>query len=282
MKTCFMVVLSVLLIASPAQAQDHHHVNSADSSQADKPFQFEVVSMRLHPPGTMPYPTVFTPDNYRETETIAEIIMRAYNPQYSGYWPLSKIQGAPAWVANDRYDINARVADADVEAWKEVLYQNSDLLHSALQSILKERCKLALHRTSIEAPYLDLVVSRQDAKLRDTIPGKAKPVPGKTSKVGQGFAIYEDQEIRFAGVSMEEFAEFLTRMSQDHPVQDKTGLAGRYDFTLPWYDYRHYPNSEFSNPLSRIQIKDVGLTLKPGKGPAYVFTIDHIERPDPN
>jgi uncharacterized protein (TIGR03435 family) len=81
---------------------------------------------------------------------------------------------------------------------------------------------------------------------------------------------------------MEEFAEFLTWMSQDNPVQDKTGLSGRYDFTVPWYDYRRYPNSEFSNPLSRVQIKDIGLTLKPGKGPAYIYTIDHIERPEPN
>lgn len=281
-KSCFMAVLSVLLIASPASAQKGPQASSASTAQTDRPFQFEVVSIRPHPAGTMPYPTVFTPDSYSETETISEMIMQAYNPQPWRYWSRSKIQDAPAWVANDRYDINARVADADVAAWKEVLYQNSGLLRSAMQSMLKERFKLELHRTPIEADYLDLVMNKQTAKLQDTVPGKVKPIPGKTRKVGQGLAIEEDGEMQFVGVSMEEFAEFLTLMSRDNPVQDKTGLLGRYDFTLPWYDYRRYPNSEFSNPLSRIQIKDIGLTLKPGKGPAYIFTIDHIERPDPN
>ena len=81
---------------------------------------------------------------------------------------------------------------------------------------------------------------------------------------------------------MEEFATLLTRSSPDYPVQDKTGLTGRYDFTLPWYDLQHYPDSEFSNPLDRMPISSIGLKLKRGTGTAFMVNIEHIERPDPN
>jgi uncharacterized protein (TIGR03435 family) len=64
------------------------------------------------------------------------------------------------------------------------------------------------------------------------------------------------------------------------PIQDKTGLTGRYDFTLPWYDYNHYP--EISDPLDRMPITSIGLMLQRGKGPGFLINIDHIEKPSPN
>ena len=147
---------------------------------------------------------------------------------------------------------------------------------------LRERCKLAVHVTSGEGPYLDLVASRHGAKLKDTVPGVVKPVKFKTMKLGNGFYIQDDGERRFVGVSMKEFAALLTRLSPDYPVQDETGLAGRYDFTLPWFGYRHYPASEFSSPLDRMPLKGAGLVLKRGKGPVNIIDIEHIERPDAN
>jgi hypothetical protein len=43
------------------------------------------------------------------------------------------------------YDIDARVASADVEAWQKQDMANPVLLRSALQEALKERCHLSLH-----------------------------------------------------------------------------------------------------------------------------------------
>jgi len=81
---------------------------------------------------------------------------------------------------------------------------------------------------------------------------------------------------------MDDLASVLTRLTKDYPVQDKTGLPGRYDFTLPWYSPQQHPTSEISNPLDRMPMSSIGLALKMGKGPGFVIDIDHIERPSPN
>jgi uncharacterized protein (TIGR03435 family) len=233
-------------------------------------------------PGTLPFPMQFTPDGYRATETISEMIMRAYNPQFWLYWSKSTVQDAPAWVAKDMYDIDARVAESDIEAWQKVQGQNSDLLRSALKSVLRERFKLVLDETPIEVPYLKLMVNKMGAKLQRSVPGQFKPISGKIRKAGQGFAVEENGEMRFVGISMEEFAHFLTLSARDYPVQDETGLSGRYNFKLAWYDNQQCQDSEFSNPLDRMPLTSIGLTLKAGKGLAYIFIINHIERPEPN
>ena len=81
---------------------------------------------------------------------------------------------------------------------------------------------------------------------------------------------------------MEEFTLSLMQLTQKYSVQDKTGLTGRYDFTLPWYDYVHHPTSEIRDPLDRMPINSIGLMLKRGKGPGFIINIDHIEKPSPN
>lgn len=250
-------------------------------ANAQKPFEFEVFSIHPHKPNTMPFPMEFTPNGYTDSERLSEIIMRAYNPQFWLYWRLSKIQNAPAWVGNDLYDINARVPQENVADWQKVMWQNSDLLRSALQAALKASFKLELHITAIQVPYLDLTVDRRGARLQPSA-FTARPVGYKTVKLGNGYYFENNGERRFVGVSMEELAHLLTQLNPDYPVQDKTGLAGRFDFTLPWFGPQQYPESEFASPLGRMPLKDIGLTLKKGTGPAYVIKIDHIERPDSN
>jgi uncharacterized protein (TIGR03435 family) len=97
--------------------------------------------------------------------------------------------------------------------------------------------------------------------------------------LGKGFYIQANGERQFVGVSMEEFTRTLAKLDKDHSVQDKTGLTGRYDFTLPWYDSDDNPSSD---PLGRMPITSIGLKLKLGKGPGFIINVDHIEKPDPN
>jgi uncharacterized protein (TIGR03435 family) len=89
-------------------------------------------------------------------------------------------------------------------------------------------------------------------------------------------------------------------MGDDRPILDKTGLTGKYDFTVRWFS-PDAPTplqrlSEMSaeerqaeirrrlvNPaqLAAIQ-KQLGLKLEPGKGPVEYIVIDHVERPSEN
>jgi uncharacterized protein (TIGR03435 family) len=280
-----LAIVSVM-IPSPALARSSHPGSSADNAPAEKQFEFEVVSIRPHKPGTNFLPRQFTPDGYRTSMSLRDMIMTAYNPQHGNYWSSSKVHNLPDW-ADGTYDINARIAQEDIAAWQQAqldsqFFKDPGLERSALRAILKDRFKLALHMTPIEVPCLNLIVDKHGAKLKDTVPGAIKPVKLKTMKLGEGFFIEDAGERQFVGVTIKELASLMTRLSRDYPVQDETGLTGRYDFTLPWYDYRHYPDSEFSNPLDRMPTTGIGIVLKRGKAPAFIFDIDHIEKPDAN
>ncbi len=110
------------------------------------------------------------------------------------------------------------------------------------------------------------------------MPGAVKIVPGKTSKLGDGFDIQQDGSERFVGVSMTGLASRLIRAAGGQIlIEDKTGLSERYDFTLPWYT-----EDPEGTGLDRMPISSIGLALKPGKAPITVINIDHIERPDAN
>jgi uncharacterized protein (TIGR03435 family) len=267
----------LILVATCAAAQDRTKGSSANSAQAKKQFAFEVVSIRLHKPGTELVGTEYLPNGYKGSFTLESAIMRAYLPGQLS----TKTLNAPDWVGTDWYDLDARVADEDMAAWQQAKGGpdsiDSELLHSAWQALLKERFKLAFHITPVEVPYLNLMVGKSGAKLHGTVPGAIKPVRGKSSSLGKGFYIDDNGNRQFVGVSMDELARGLMRLSRELPVQDKTGLTGRYDFTLPLY-----PASEMSNPMDRMPLTSIGLGLKPGKGPGFIVDIDHVERPDPN
>jgi uncharacterized protein (TIGR03435 family) len=93
--------------------------------------------------------------------------------------------------------------------------------------------------------------------------------------------------------TMAEFASVMQRGALDRPVVDKTGLSGRYDFSLDWAaDESEFggmmrarlplpDNSDKLDLFAAIQ-KQLGLKLEATKGPVETFIIDHAERPPDN
>jgi uncharacterized protein (TIGR03435 family) len=61
------------------------------------------------------------------------------------------------------------------------------------------------------------------------------------------------------------------------PVRDKTGLTGRYDFTVT-----SLPRDPDENEVYRYPLKHLGLAIKRGTEQRPALVIDHIERPSPN
>jgi len=70
------------------------------------------------------------------------------------------------------------------------------------------------------------------------------------------------------------------------PVVDKTGLTGKYDFSLTYYRYFDSQRSDDdTNPLPSLDtaIQDeLGLKIVPSHGPIQVLVIDHVEMPSAN
>ena len=131
----------------------------------------------------------------------------AYLPLPGYRWGSSKLLHAPAWVGDDIYDVEARVAPEDQAIWQQAYagrdFEDSELLRSAIREALKERCKMAVHVTPVEQPYWNIVMGKHGATLKETVPGAIKPVVGKSYAAGKGFYIQDNGKRQFVGVSMD-------------------------------------------------------------------------------
>lgn len=96
------------------------------------------------------------------------------------------------------------------------------------------------------------------------------------------------------GVQMEKLALMLSKVALGREVVDKTGLTGRYDFTLrfsPTEAMRPVINGqtqaltpdEESLPSVFTAVQEqLGLRLEPSKAQVEGLVVDHVERPSEN
>jgi uncharacterized protein (TIGR03435 family) len=83
---------------------------------------------------------------------------------------------------------------------------------------------------------------------------------------------------------MTDFVQYLMRVRnlQGDPIQDKTGLDGRYDFDLPIEDKADRSDDGTDSPVFGVSVKDIGLMFRRGKGPSFILDIVSLNKPDPN
>jgi uncharacterized protein (TIGR03435 family) len=159
----------------------------------------------------------------------------------------------------DRFDISAKAAaPATVPA-----------LRGMLGALLEERFKLTFHRDTKELSFFALVVAKGGPKLNlshDDTPGVLRP--SKAAMVGQH-------------ASMSEFGGTLSGPLRT-PVIDKTGLTGRYDFTVDLSSGLGGVNPGEHPDLLTIVMsalrEQLGLSLERRKGSVEVLVIDHAEK----
>jgi uncharacterized protein (TIGR03435 family) len=251
--------------------------------------QFEVASVKLSPdqsglslsmhggPGTED-PALYTCENCE----IWGLIARAFDlkaHQLSG----------PPWMRTTRLIISAKIPQG---ATKEQF-----LL--MLQDLLVERFKLTFHREKKEMPTYDLVVAKNGPRLKESSeappsadPGAYKPPPGPMKHDKDGFPIIPPEDPRpmmsamegprwvqrFGHRSMEQLAGYVATLV-DRPVEDATGLKGKYDFSLKWINDRLLPPNDNTGPniFEALQAQ-LGLKLEPKKAMIDIFVVDHIEK----
>lgn len=206
---------------------------------------------------------------------------------------------APEWMNTERYDIAAKVPAGATKAQVHVMWQN----------LLKDRFGMVLHHESKEFPVDELTVAKGGSKLNETdLPPDVEPFspaagPPKLDKNGaremNGFGsiltIFPGTNgatgsLRAKGLPSSEIAIRLAGYRR-HPVIDKTGLTGRYDFTLEFaLDMTGIPlpagfpaqaDNNASDPGSDITSaveKQLGLKLTPAKGMLDVIVVDRAEK----
>jgi len=261
-------------------------------SVESKQWKFAVVSIRQNNSGGPVHIGVATADGYQMKNLfLGYVILTVYLPQTGGaaFYSTDQVIGMPAWLTgdDDRYDVDAKVDDADLADWQNPAKQPA-MLRSMLQALLEDRLKLVVHRSAREAAVYRLVVGKNGPKFKETNPGELHP--GARSMPGGGTFSREQNDDRmrlhYFDISIAQLASFELG-DAGRTIEDQTGLAGRYDFTIempvPQPGTQQGGIAMPGLGPSAFAIADqLGLKLEPAKGQVETVVIDHVERPSPN
>ena len=247
---------------------------------------FDVVSIRKN--NGYDVPSGLYLDTYKAiNRPLWQTISYAYFPMqfHDRRW----IKGAPSWVFDERYDVIAKIAPADVEAWKSLRMKapgaDNPELQAMFQRLLEDRCELKVHRVPMETDGYELVAN---SKIK-LAPGTDSSDPNATAGSDGGSMVFfqkgDDHGWIFHQESITALLSFLVIFSGE-PIQDKTNIKGKYDFTLEIHDEQSESHPEQSNLNDfmsvQLSLKGLGLELRPAKVSVNAVVIDHIERPAAN
>ena len=232
------------------------------------------------------------PDGYHTSgQPLLYTILIAYFPQGMAYWK-DRVSGGPSWL-NDKYDIDAKVSEADLPAWRKE--QNLPLAQKVmftqmLQRMLVERCHLVTHRVPGQMDGFFLEAGKKGPHIKETAADEVLPkgIPLPSGGVLVGYQRGEPYHAGYHGATMADLANQLSMSSNGHPVEDHTGLTARYDFDIGWIGDPEHPERDGvimfddPNPVSHYDVEALGLRVAPVKIAIDNMVIDHIEKPSEN
>jgi uncharacterized protein (TIGR03435 family) len=274
----------------PASADPAFDVATIKSGESGtKQWTFAVVSVRKNNSGGPQHIGVATADGYQMKNLYLWYLIRmAYVPQTGGaaFYFVDQLVGMPSWLTgdDDRYDVDAKVDEADLADWQTPAKQPA-MLRSMLQAMLEDRLKLVVHRSTREAPVDLLVEGKRGPKFKETNPAELHP--GARPMPGGGTLSREEEDdqmtVHYFGISIPQLARWVLG-GTGRPVQDKTGLTGKYDVTIE----RPVPEGAGTPEVRPVETSaaeianQLGLKLEPANGQVETLVIDHVERPSPN
>ena len=217
----------------------------------------------------------FMPGGGLQTQgaTLKDLVVLAYDVLPN------RIQGGHPWAAVDRYDVTAKVTegegdpatltDAERQKWTERIRLRT-------RALLASRFNLAVHKETREFAMYELHVDKNGPK--------ADALKESSATSGIAFRGY----MLSNGGDMHELVSLLSSQLQK-PVVDKTGLTGKYDFTLRWATEQlslvpGTPTGDADKLPSIFTAlrEQLGLRLDSTKGPLEVLVIDRAEKPSEN
>jgi uncharacterized protein (TIGR03435 family) len=284
--------LVVFALACPTQSKAQSQSQNTSASAPLPAFEFVVASIKPSSPDA-PDGFMTNPGRGRVSDTFSARNLSLMNLVKAAYGiPFgttdSRITGAPKWLDSEKFDVEAKIDGATVDALNKLTPDQRTLAQrQMLQALLADRCKMMIHREMKDLPIFSLVITKNGPKLQEANPDEVTSIG--TSRDGAS------ELITGKARSIADLARWLS-VSLGCPVLDKTGLTGKYDFKLEWTpDVSQAPtnNATTGQPppttldsggpslFTAIQ-EQLGLKLESGKGPVEIIVIDHIERPSGN
>lgn len=269
----FSCITASILVASAAFAQ-----------VPDTPVpHFEAADVHVSPPSNNQFgrgPTVNGARYDIHHMTLVEIIVRAYDVT------ADKVLEGPNWLEYDRFDISAVMPPKSSAADRKLM----------LQALLADRFQLVVHPDQRPMLSYALTAPKGKQKMKEAdgsgetgcksmlSPPPPPPPPGQPFVPPTLSLSYTCRNMTMAA-----FAEGMTRMTLaqqfigTNPVQDKTGLEGKWDFNFKYT----LPMAIFApgegNPLPEALEKQVGLKLEEVTTTRPVIVVEKANRtPTPN
>lgn len=273
-------------------------VLAQNPTTTEPPLEFEVASIKLHPPDTSGQfqSSMRTLPNGQMVLTnvsLRTLLGRGYPSRGS-----QQILGFPAWAEGKYYDVNVKAnrsvsRDEQLEMWRR---------------LLADRLKLAAHYETREEATYDLVFARADHRLGpnmkvSTCPAPMPPTPGAPppSSPPPPPARRTGAEVMAScnGVMTTGGAIFGPRMPVSglviwlrgpagRQVVDKTGVEGVFDIEFLYSTPKPAgadaaPADPNEPPEFFTALQDqLGFKLEPSKTQVEVIVVDHIEPPSEN
>ena len=246
---------------------------------------------------------------YTATRTVRFFIADAFF--FGTPLQMSRVIGGPEWIDSALYEINAQASTP----WQRSPDGPPRELFLMIRSLLGERFKLKTHMETRELPVYELVLARSDRSLGPQL--RQSPVdcdaliaafraggppparqPNEPPPCG---AMRGPARFLAGGIPMAQFANMLTLVMADangpagrddaRLVIDKTGLTGRFAFTLVWTPERMpegtpppgIPPIDPNGPALVTALQEqLGLKLQPASSRMEVVVIESVERPTPD
>jgi uncharacterized protein (TIGR03435 family) len=198
---------------------------------------------------------------------------------YVGPMPF-RLSGHPAWVNDELYDFEAKVAPEDIAAWKALTINERRV---AVRDILADQLKLQIHVDKTPQPAYALTVAKGGPKLTEYKIGEQWKIPDGRILEGRQH-VFDGNISYFQNETMNNLSADLSA-HLDRPVLDQTGLSDSYDISLP------LAKAMGANPFIDLGeeegsvdsgLQKLGLKLITAKIEVDGLLVDHIERPPVN
>jgi len=191
-----------------------------------------------------------------------------------------QVSGGPAWIESQGFDIVAKAPGAAASETRLPTAEEHRQARLRLQALLAERFQLVVRRETKDTQVYALLIAKNGFKMK--------------ASAGESRGLRQSESGEMTGIAtrMEILTKVLSRVI-GHPVLDKTGLTGSYDFTLKFAP--ELTGGGLEKPGSGVGTLDMaapsiftalqeqlGLKLESQKAPAEFIVIERVARPTPN
>lgn len=225
--------------------------------------------------------------------TLREIVSIVYPTDGGRFRHADQLVGGPGWFDSARFDIVAKTdvrgGDTNKPGFTATAADREavERVRLMMRRLLAERFKLRVHQEMRELPIYELVVLKQTGELgpdikRSTVDCMEEwKEQGKPDARNLACGSIQGRPGKIVGHTVEigSFARDLYDWT-GRPVVDRTGLTGRFDFTLTWAP-EGSTDTDAPSIFTAVQ-EQLGLKLQPARGPVDVLVVDSAERPTPD